>query len=101
MRYDTPIYFQTVPKDIYDPTTGDHVPIGEPTEVEKYASVYDTQTQVLLLVYGGIRQGSKTIHLQVPYTEPFDHIRIGDKLYNVDFKRDFRQKQSFIVSEVP
>ena len=96
MRYDTPVFFQSVtPGKLnaethnYDDDTVD--------EEKRYASVTDTGTQQLQLVYGSIKQGSKTIRLQQPYTKPFDRVRVGEKLYRVDFSR---QGKNFVVSEV-
>lgn len=96
MRYDKPIFFQSTEPGAYDPMTGDY---GDDTisEVKKYASVTDTGTETLRLVYGAIKQGSFTIRLQQPYKKPFDRIRIGEKLYQVDFARKSR---AFVVSEV-
>lgn len=99
MRYDTPVYFRRILPGAYNTETGDYsADAFEETEV--YASVMDTRTETMRLVYGEIRQGSKTIHLQNHYTDPFDQIRIGDKLYAVDYKRTLRVKQGFVLSEV-
>ena len=102
MRFNTPVYFQRKQKGPYNATDGDYGP--ETTEeVKRYASVTDTGTDTLNLVYGGPKQGSLTIRLQRTYTDPFDQIRIGDgeqeKCYRVDKARLF--KRVFIVSEVP
>lgn len=95
MRYNTPVYFQSIQPGEYDAIRGNY---GEDTITEtlRRASVTDTGTETLRLIYGSIKQGSKTIRLQRPYTEPFDKIRIGDKLYRVDFGR----QAAFVVSEV-
>jgi hypothetical protein len=95
MRYDTPVYFQTI-KSEYDSATG-NTGISILTEERRNASVTDSGTDTLTLVYGGIKQGSKTIRLQRPYEKPFDRIRIGEKLYQVDFSRKDR---NFVVSGV-
>ena len=99
MRFDTPIYLQTVVSGPYDAETGDY---GADTvqEVETYASVSDTGVDTLNLVYGGIKQGSKIIRLQGNLNVPFDTIRIGNKIYRVDMVRQLRTKQTFVVSEV-
>lgn len=100
MRYDTPIFFQRVIPGEYDPETGNYG-ADDNAEVKRYASVTDSSTNTLLLVYGAIRQGSRTIRLQREYTEPFDFIRIGEKQYRVDKKRTIsKNAQCFIVSEV-
>ncbi len=96
MRYDKPIFFQSAKPGAYDPTTGDYAD-DTISEVKKYASVTDTGAETLRLVYGAIKQGSFTIRLQQPYTKPFDRIRIGEKLYQVDFSR---KSKAFVVSEV-
>lgn len=99
MRYATPVYFQLHTEGEYDPGTGNY---GEGTvkETKVYASVMDTQTALLQIVYGDLRQGSLTIQLQNAYQEPFDSIRVGDKIYKVDYQRKLRTKQTYIVSEV-
>ena len=99
MRYDTPIYFQKITQGAYDIKTGNY---SENTveETECYASVMDTRTEMLQLIYGDIKQGSLTIQLQNHYSEQFDRIRVGDRTYKVDFQRRLRVKHTFIVSEV-
>ena len=99
MRFDTPIYFRSVKAGEYDAETGDY---GADTvqEVMRYASVTNTGTATLQIVYGGIKQGSLTVRLQNRYGAAFDQIRIGEKLYRVDMTRNLRLKQTFIVSEV-
>ena len=99
MRYDTPVYFQKVTPGEYDPNTGNY---GDDTVVEtlRYASVTDTGTELLKLVYDGPKQGSMTIHIQNHYNVPFDRIRVGEKVYSVDFSRKLRTKHTFVVSEV-
>ena len=99
MRYDTPIYFQKIEQGEYNTATGDY---GEPTinETEVYASIMDTRSEMMRLVYNGPMQGSLTIQLQNHYAEPFDRIRVGDLVYKVDYTRRLRVKQTFVVSEV-
>ena len=67
----------------------------------QYASVVDTGTEMMRLVYDGPKQGSLTIQIQNHYTKAFDRIRVGEKRYHVDFSRKLRTKQTLIVSEVP
>lgn len=99
MRYDTPVYFQKVTSGEYDPKTGN---CADDTVVEtmRYASVMNTGEEQLKLVYDGPKQGSLTIQLQTHYTEPFDRIRVGEKVYSVDFSRELRVKHVFVVAEV-
>ena len=96
MRYDTPIFFQTLVKGEYDPTTGNYEEVS-PVEAKKFANVTDSGTEMLQLVYGKLKQGSLTIRLQRPYTEAFDRIRIGDKIFKADM---VRRNKVFVVSEV-
>ena len=99
MRFDTPVYFQRIEKGAYQPHTGDYGP-DTVTEVKVYASITTPGTDTLTLLYGELKQGVLTIRLQMPYTEPFDRIRIGDRSYRVDRSRRLRWKHTFIVSEV-
>lgn len=96
MRFDTPVYFQTVEKGAYNADTGDYAP-DNPIEEKKYADVTDTGTEALRLIYGDLKQGCKTVRLQRPYKKAFDCIRIGEKTYRVDLSR---RNKAFYVSEV-
>lgn len=99
MRYDTPVYFQKITIGEYDPNTGNYAD-DTVTETLRYASVMNTGEDRLKLVYDGPKQGSLTIQIQNHYTESFDRIRVGDKVYSVDFSRKLRTKHTFVVSEV-
>lgn len=99
MRYDKPIYFQRFVQGSYNENTGNY----EDDSIEEemvMASVMDTRTETMMQVYGQIRQGSLTCHIQNIYQKPFDHIRIGTKKYKVDYSRRLRTKESFILSEM-
>lgn len=100
MRYDTPIYFEKLSPGVYDENVGDY---GEPVVVvstKRLASVVNTSDKQMRLIYGGIREGSKTISLLNAYGEVFDRIRIGSKLYTVDRRISLRTKQAFVCSEI-
>lgn len=99
MRYDTPVFFRAVTPGDYDESTGNYRD-DSVSETMVMASVMDTQTEAMKLVYGDIRQGSLTLTIQNHFDQTFDNIRIGDKVYRVDRTRRLRVKQSFIVSEV-
>lgn len=99
MRYDIPIYFQKITSGEYDPSTGNYADDAV-EETLRYASVMNTGEETMIQVYGTIKQGSLTIQIQNHYTEPFDRIRVGEKVYSVDFIRRLRTKHTFIVSEV-
>lgn len=100
MRYDTPIYFQRITAGEYDAETGNYAE-DIVSETPRFASVMDTRTETMRLVYGAIRQGSMTVHIQNRYSHPFDRIRIGEKRYAVDYRRRLRTKETFVLSEVP
>lgn len=99
MRYDTPILFRRLVTGTYDPDTGDYAD-DTYVDIKVYGSVMDTNTQTMNLVYGGIKQGSLTVHVQNHIDAPFDQLIINGKKYRVDYSRRLRTKQSFIVSEV-
>ena len=99
MRYDTPIYFQRITPGEYDPDTGNYTD-DTVDETLRYASVMNTGEDTLRLVYDGPKQGSLTIQIQKHYEELFDRIRVGEKVYSVDFSRSLRTKHTFVVSEV-
>lgn len=99
MRYDTPVYFQKITSGKYDPKTGNYAD-DIIAEAMRYASVMNTGEERLKLVYDGPKQGSLTIQIQTHYTEAFDRIRVGKKIYRVDYSRKLRTKHVFVVSEV-
>lgn len=99
MRFDTPVYFQTIKAGEYNASTGDY---GEDiiTEEMRMADVTETGIETLNIIYGEIKQGVKTVRLQNYYEKPFDRLRIGNKVYRVDRARPLRLKYTLIVSEV-
>ncbi len=94
MRYDTTIYFQKLTQGEYDQETGDYKE-DSVSEDSRQASIMDTTTQMMQLVYGMIKQGSLTIQLQNHYDQPFDQIRVGNTIYKADHSRKLRTKQTF------
>ena len=99
MRYDKPIFFQSITPGEYDASTGNHKE-DTVTEEKKWASVTESGIETLNLVYGELRQSSLTVRIQTHYEKAFDRIRIGSKIYRVDFQRRHRTKHIFVVSEV-
>lgn len=99
MRYDKTIYFVTAGAKSYDESTGDYSR-AEPTREPCPASVMDTRTETMTLIYGKIRQGSLTIHIRNHHGMDFDWIEYDGKKYSVDYVRHLRTKDSYIVSEV-
>lgn len=98
MRYDRTVFFCT-DSTTYDASTGDYME-GEAVSASRSASVMDTRTETMHLIYGEIRQGSLTVQLQNHYNEPFDYMLIDGVRYKVDYSRKLRVKQTFIVSKV-
>ena len=98
MRFDTEVFLQTVKQGVFDPATGNYSD-DNIAEAKMWANVNDTSKEDLVLVYGGIKQGSITVRFQgkVPV---FDYIRIGDTRYRADAERKLRTKTTFIMSEV-
>ncbi|MDD3338435.1 MAG: hypothetical protein PHS82_06210 [Lachnospiraceae bacterium] len=99
MRFDTPVYFQSIIPGAYDPSTGNYAP-DTVSEDKIYANVIDAGIETMKLVYGDIRQSVLTIRLQNHYEKTFDRVRIGRKTYHVDYSRVFRVKSVYVVSEV-
>lgn len=99
MRFDTPIFMQKITQGAYDSETGNY---GDDAveEVQLYANISDTGASAMNLLYGKIVQGSLTIRLQNQYNEPFDYIRVGERVYRADYERKLHIKHTFVVSEV-
>ena len=98
MRYDQRVYFVKEGEDAYDYATGHYV-TTEPIKHEMWANVSDTGTDRMQLVYGALKQGAITVRIVGKYDKEFDYIQVGDKKYNVDAFRTFRNDQSFNLSE--
>ena len=98
MRYDKRIYFVKEGEDEYDYATGDYI-ATEPIKHEVWANVSDTGTERMRLIYGTLKQGAITARIVGKYDKEFDYIQVGDKKYNVDAFRTFRNDQAFNLSE--
>lgn len=98
MRYDTKAVFQLV-EDAYD-SNGDYAESVTEEHIE-YCSVASTDIQTMHLVYGEIRQGSITMHLQNHIGYTFNRVVIDGKPYTVDQKLPLRVKTAYILSECP
>lgn len=99
MRYDREIYFVKKGPRTYDKKSGNY----EGRQIKKtkiMAAIMDTSAEMVVFVYGKLKQNSLTIHIQNHYKDSFDYIEIDNKHYAVDRMRRFRVKQSFIVSEM-
>ena len=96
MRYDTPVIFQQVEEQYQ--ANGDYAEVIKEQHTE-YVSLVDTDIQTMHLIYGGIRQGSVTMHLQNYVGYPFNRVVIGSKPYVVDQVINLRVKQAYVLSE--
>lgn len=96
MRYDKLVKFQMV--DSVYTNKGDYEEqiINEYTE---YASIVDTDFQTMAIVYGGIKQGSITLHLLNKVKYDFNRIVYDGKAYMVDQVINQRTKQAYILSQ--
>lgn len=99
MRFDTPIYFQTITPGEYNSSTGDYGKDAV-TEEKIYANVTSAGVDTLNLIYGELKQGAYVIRLQRHYNKVFDRVRVENKIYRVDFQRKQKVKHVFVVSEV-
>ena len=97
MRYDKKVYFVTEGEE-YNYDTGNYE-LVEVVKDEVWANVSDTGTERMQLIYGALKQGAVTVRIQGKYEEAFDYIEVGDKKYNVDAFRTFRNDQAFNLSE--
>lgn len=99
MRYDKEIFFQTVSQGEYDPQTGDY---GDPVieETKRDAAVYSYSAQAQIKDFGKLMGEMVKIHLQNDYEEPFDQVRIGDKIYKVFDRSHMRVKGAFILRRI-
>lgn len=96
MRYNIPVFFQRKEPGAFDEATHNYN-ADIITEEKRYAGVTITGADTLQLIYGTIKKQSLTIKLLRPYNKAFDNIRIGSKIYAVDFSRG---NKAFVISEV-
>ena len=97
MRYDKKVYFVTE-GDEYNYDTGDYE-LVELVKDEAWANVSDTGTERMQLIYGALKQGAITVRIVGKYDKEFDYVQVGNKKYNADAFRTFRNDQSFNLSE--
>lgn len=99
MRSNTSVFFRSLTPGEYDYTTGNYDP-DTPVETLRYAAVTDAKQETVRLLYGELRQGVLIVRLQDHYDTPFADLRIGDKIYKVDYSRKLEHKHIFYVTEV-
>ena len=96
MRYDRKIDFLLVDTVYND--KGDYT--EEVLESKTaYGSIVNTGLDTMRLVYGEIRQGSITLHLQNHIDFNFNRILLDGKTYAVDQRINQRVKQAYILSQ--
>lgn len=98
MRYDTPVTFVREAPGEYSAATGNYG-AGTQSVTDVWANVSDTGTDALQLVYGQLRQGSKTVRIRGQLSEDVDYILIGELKYSPDAIRTYRQEQVYICSQ--
>lgn len=96
MRYDKLVKFQMVGSVYTNKGDYEEQVLNEYTE---YASIVDTDFQTMAIVYGGIKQGSITLHLLNKVKYDFNRIVYEGKAYTVDQVINQRTKQAYILSQ--
>lgn len=99
MRSNTPVFYRALTPGAYNYSTGDYGP-DTPVETLRYAAVTDARQETVRLLYGKLQQGVLVVRLQSHYDATFDDLRIGDKIYKVDYSRKLEHKHIFYVTEV-
>lgn len=100
MRYDEQITFQRIKPGAYDNSTGNYGRDVVEAEEVRSAAVVDTDMKEMTFVYGGFRQGSKTIHLQRALEHAYNQVLIGGKPYNISATKRLRTKEIIYVQAV-
>lgn len=98
MRFDTKVEFCRMVPGSYNYNTGNYEGDSE-TSVSLFASVTDSQAEMVRMVYGSLAKKSLTIRIQGKAGN-FDYIRIGKDKYQVDYRRTLRNLETFVVSGV-
>lgn len=97
MRYNKQVSFYKFDAKTYDPSTGDYTSLDYGYVKFTIGSVMDTKTEMVKLIYGDLKQESKTIIIQGYMDEPFNFIIIDNKFYKCDYRRRLKNKETFIV----
>jgi len=105
VRFNKKVFFQYIAPGAFDPSTGDMLPDAV-TEEERLASVMDTRRETLMLVFGELKQGSKTVTVRRRVPQGYSRVRITDRtaqkdrLYMVRQVRELKRLTTFILEEV-
>ncbi|WP_018659907.1 hypothetical protein [Allofustis seminis] len=98
MRADQKIEMVKESKPQFNPNTGNYDESSE-TVFEVWASVSDTSEEQMQFLYGNLKRGSYIIRVHDRIGYEFDFIRMNDRKYQVDNKRELRRFTTFYVSE--
>lgn len=83
MRFDKVIYLVGKGTSKFDYETG-NTKVDEPIKKKFYASISDTGTERMSLLYGGARQNALTVTLKNVNAQNIDYLEIDGKKYNID-----------------
>ena len=97
MRYDTPMYIQTLVPGKYNESTGNYD--GDKLSEDKVmASVIGLEDETAQLLFGKLRDDCLVAHTQ--RYRVFNRVRIGSKTYEVIKRRKLRRKGAYFLQEV-
>lgn len=97
MRYDTPMYIQTLIPGKYNKATGNYD--GDKVSEDKVmASVMSLKDETVQLLFGKLRDDCLVAHTQRYLV--FNRVRIGAKTYEVIKRRKLRHKGVYYLQEV-
>lgn len=97
MRFDKIIYLVEKGTSKFDYGTG-NTKVDEPIKKKFYASISDTGTERMSLLYGGVRQNALTVTLKNAVIQNIDYLEIDGKKYNIDNLTIGRNKKVLEVS---
>ena len=97
MRFDKVIFLVEKGTSKFDYETG-NTKVDDPIKKKFYASISDTGTERMSLLYGGVRQNALTVTLKNINLQNIDYIEIDGKKYNIDNLTVGRNKKVLEVS---
>lgn len=98
MRADQKIELVKESKPKFNPNTGNYDESSEKV-FKVWASVSDTSEEQMQFLYGGLKRGSYIVRVHDRIAPNFDFVRMNDRKYQVDRKRELRRFTTLIVSE--
>lgn len=99
MRFDTPVFFVTIDERTYNAATGNYETPDETHRLYR-ANVMDTTDVMKRLVYGTVKQESRTVFIKGTAPGNPDYINIDGIRYKIDKVRHRKLRSSYIVSGV-